>query len=241
MADLCRILTPVLALALTCQTALANCAADTMIVFDASASMTAQDFNATRSQRIHQARAALAEVLPEVEDIRRIGLTVYGPEAQDSCGGIRLRLPPRAGASAEILSEIDTTAPAGLTPLTEAVARAAEALSYRTRPAVVVLVTDGNESCGGSPCALADRLAATSADLTVHVLGYKVVWDAFASHGKRDAPYFGAEVVARCLADRTGGTYASTESVAELTQALRTTLGCLVFGGLPRGSDRSSH
>lgn len=203
-----------------------------MLVFDASASMTAQAFNASSTQRIHEARAAVADVLPRVEDTRRIGLIVYGPGSPDTCAGIDQRFPPLARAATRVTAEIAGTSPGGLTPLTAATEQAAQALDYRLRPGVIVVVTDGNESCGGAPCVLADRLAAEAHDLTVHVLGFKVVWDTFASHGERQAPYYGAEVLARCLADRTGGTYASTQTVDELVAALNRTLGCPVVGRL---------
>jgi Ca-activated chloride channel family protein len=36
--------------------------------------------------------------------------------------------------------------------------------------------------------------------------------------------------VARCLADRTGGQYLSTENTDELVAALKQTLGCPIYG-----------
>ena len=47
------------------------------------------------------------------------------------------------------------------------------------RQQAIVLLTDGKETCGGSPCQLAGTLAAEAHDLTVHVIGFKVRDDHF--------------------------------------------------------------
>ena len=103
---------------------------------------------------------------------------------------------------------------------------------------IVVLVTDGNETCGGTPCALGARLAAQHPGLTVHVIGFRVVHDPF-SWNSPEAQAFDGQTVARCLPDATGGLFVSTQTVDELAQALRVTLGCVVVGRVA-GRDISS-
>ncbi len=112
------------------------------------------------------------------------------------------------------MSEVNAVAPAGRTPLTTGVRLAAEALGYRERPATIVLITDGEETCGGNPCALADELARDGKRTTVHIIGYK---DELAIKGPFQS---------RCLADKTGGKYISVRTADELVKALRETLGC---------------
>jgi Ca-activated chloride channel family protein len=60
--------------------------------------------------------------------------------------------------------------PAGKTPLTSAVAHAADVLDSRHKPGLIVVVTDGEETCGGSPCELGKQLHAEVTRLTVHVI-----------------------------------------------------------------------
>lgn len=74
------------------------------------------------------------------------------------------------------MAGIDALDPGGLTPLADSVAAAAEVLG---EAGIVVLVTDGNETCGGTPCALGARLAETHPGFTVHVIGFRVVHDPF--------------------------------------------------------------
>lgn len=225
-----------LAIALTCALstavaqAAANCTEDAMIVFDGSGSMSEMGFNQLDQPRIFEARRAIRRAVPAIAPFRRLGLIIYGPGSNPACRNIDLRFAPIPSAAAPIIEAIDGLKPDGETPLTEAVRQAAEVLSHPKRPATVVLVTDGKETCGGAPCKLAAELAADRAELTVHVIGFKVRSEYFSWDSQGDAHRYGF-TVSRCLAERTGGTYVDTETVDELIAALRNTLGCPVYSG----------
>lgn len=209
------------------------CTEDAMIVFDGSGSMAETGFNQLGEPRIFEARRAVREAMPGIAEVRRLGLVVYGPgpggEPGASCKSVDIRFGPRWQAAEPIIAAVDTLAPAGDTPLTAAIRAAADVLDYQHRPGAIVLVTDGKETCGGAPCQLAAELAGGAVDLTVHVIGYKVRGDFF-SWDSEGTDYTEAESVARCLADRTGGHYVAAENVQELVAALRSTLGCAVYG-----------
>ncbi len=213
-----------------------GCAADAMLVFDGSASMNELSFDIQEKTRIEDARDALREAMPDITPYRRVGLLVYGPGPRDACGNIDLRFAPIDDAAGPIIDAVDTLDPKGLTPLAASVRAAAEALDHRRAPGIVVLVTDGNETCGGRPCALGDALARAAADLTVHVIGFKVVVDFFSWDNPEQKTYEDGKTVAKCLADKTGGLFVSTETVDELADALRVTLGCALIGQAPRRS-----
>ncbi|MEL6915959.1 MAG: VWA domain-containing protein [Pseudomonadota bacterium] len=215
------------------------CTTDAMLVFDGSTSMAEADFNTGAPPRIEEARRAIARALPEIEPYRRVGLMVYGPLGYSggagksgACSGVDLRFGPTENAAAPIIADINALRPAGLTPLTEATRRAAEALDYTARPAVVVLLTDGNETCGGRPCAASAALSALAHDLTIHVIGFRFsAHDAYFRWNNPEQT-FGADNVASCLAEATGGLFVTTETVDELTTALQATLGCALVGDL---------
>jgi Ca-activated chloride channel family protein len=146
-----------------------------MIVFDASGSM-AGNLNqgiATLKPRIDEVRAALADILPEATRFRRVGLITYGPGPAHQCN-VTLNLKPTPKAARLIMSYLEALSPAGKTPLTNAVEIAAEVLDYRKKPGVIVILTDGEETCGASPCMLGKELRAVSAQLTVHVIGFRM-------------------------------------------------------------------
>lgn len=211
-----------------------GCAADAMLVFDGSASMAELGFDPTAPTRIEDARAALRRAMPHIAPVRRVGLLVYGPGPEGTCEGINLHFPPRPDAAEAVIGAIETVDPNGLTPLTASVREAAEVLDYRNRPGIVVLVTDGNETCGGRPCATGKDLAIAARDLTIHVIGFRVVADPFAWDSPESGIYSDGASVAKCLSDGTGGMYVSTQTVEELAEALRETLGCALIGRLTR-------
>mgnify|MGYP003382688287 CR=1 FL=1 len=195
---------------------------DAMFVFDASGSMGTTDLTAKKP---HIARVidALRIVVPEIPADRKMGLIVYGEGEYNKCDSIELRLAPQPNAGPLILSEVEKVRPAGRTPLADSVEQAADVLNYRNNPSVVILLTDGEETCGGKPCDLAKHLRSTAQDLTVHVIGYRNV----AAGGLT------ATSGARCLAEDNGGLYLSVESTDQLIEALRKTLTCPMITQLP--------
>jgi Ca-activated chloride channel family protein len=208
-----------------------GCATDAMLVFDGSGSMAEVGHDPTAATRINDARAALRRVMPEIAPYRRIGLLTYGAGGTHPCSGITRHFDPMPDAGAAVVAGIEALTPGGLTPIAASVTAAAEMLAYHTQPGIVVLVTDGNETCGGTPCALGKALAAEARDLTVHVIGFRVVHDPF-SWNSPEAQGYDGQTVAKCLADATGGLFVSTETVDELATVLRETLGCPLIGGL---------
>lgn len=202
------------------------CNSDAMIVFDGSGSMSEMGFNLLDEPRIFGARRAIRDTVPKISLTRDLGLIIYGPGSGDGCSNVDLRFAPVADAAGRIIADVDALVPAGNTPLTDSVRLAARVLDYRTRPGVVVLITDGKETCGGAPCQLAAELSREGIDLTVHVIGFQVRGDHFSYPNQASEDYVRGRTVARCLADLTGGEYFSTETVDELVEALRVALGC---------------
>jgi Ca-activated chloride channel family protein len=207
-----------------------------MIVFDASGSM-AGNLNqgiATLKPRIDEVRAALAEVLPKATRFRRVGLITYGPGPADQCN-VKLDLKPTANAASLIMRDLEALSPAGKTPLTTAVAKAADVLDYRQKPGTIIVVTDGEETCGASPCELGKDLRTAAAQLTVHIIGFRM----------KDFSWTGESSIldAKCLAEENNGLYLSAENRDDLVAALKTTLDCpmLSDGSLIDSRRKFSH
>lgn len=216
-----------------------TCQSDALLVFDASGSMSEAGFNQLDEPRIHMARRAINKAIPGIAASRKVGLLTYGAAGEENaCNTIDLKFLPMSNAAARIIAEIEALQPAGDTALTEGVRQAAEALNFRTEAATVVLLTDGKETCGGEPCKLAGDLLAQGHDLTVHVIGFKVRGAFFSWDSQGREEYINGTTVARCLADRTGGLYVSTETVDELSDALKRTLGCQFLTHATEGYDR---
>ena len=162
-------------------------------------------------------RACLGRALPSATKFRRVGLITYGPGPYQQCN-VKLDLEPTPNAAELIMGAVNALTPAGRTPLTSAVAQAAEVLDFRHKRGLIVVVTDGEETCGGSPCELAKALRAAAEQLTIHVIGYRT--KGFSWTGEQSL------IDAKCLADQSGGLYIAAETEEDLIVALEKTLGC---------------
>ena len=111
-----------------------------------------------------------------------------------------------------ILSVIDNIKTDGGTPLSTALEKAAEALDYEHKKATIVVLTDGDDSCGRDTCKTAKDLKAKSSDLTIHVIGLEGGFDELKN--------------ASCIADETGGVFVDTTTYQGLKDALNIMLVC---------------
>jgi len=200
----------------------APCVEDSMIVFDASGSMSGDGWgygseSAGSVSRLDKVRGTLAEVLPSITRIRRVGLITFGPGPYNQCN-VKLELRPTENAAAAIMAAVKALTPAGKTPLTSAVGQSADVLDYRNKPGLIVVVTDGEETCGGSLCDLGKRLHAEAARVTVHVISLRVraiSWMGSRASSKRNAS-----------PSRMAASISPWETQDELKEAIEKTLGC---------------
>lgn len=175
-----------------------------IIVFDASGSMAAQIEGRPKIEVAREVVSGIvAGVAPEVE----LGLMAYGHRRKGDCDDIELLVPPATGSSQRVLSAIAGLNPVGKTPLTASVMQAANFLKYTESKASVILVSDGEETCGLDPCLAAMELEAAGLDFTCHVVGFDL----------KPGETAGLE----CLAKKTGGLYLSANSAASLMNALQ--------------------
>ncbi|MDJ0628456.1 MAG: VWA domain-containing protein [Rhodobacter sp.] len=175
-----------------------------IVVFDGSNSMWGQ---IDGTAKIEIARGVMDNLLGDWTEDRSVGLMAYGHRRRGDCTDIEVLVPPGTQARQSILDRINAITPTGKTPLTAAVEQAARELSYTDRPATVVLISDGLESCDRDPCALAEALEKGGVGFTAHVVGFGLGAD-------EDAASLA------CIADRTGGQYISASNAQELGTAL---------------------
>lgn len=175
------------------------------IVFDASGSMWGE---IDGTKKIQIAKKALDRLLKGWNPRIPLGLTIYGHRSRSDCDDIETLIPARPGSAAAIREAVAPIRPKGKTPITRALKRVAEELGYRRRPATIILITDGRETCDADPVAAVERLRAEGVDLKIHVVGFDV--------GKEVSAELGA------IAKAGGGRYLPARSAAELVRAFRT-------------------
>ncbi|HLQ85647.1 MAG TPA: VWA domain-containing protein, partial [Salinisphaeraceae bacterium] len=186
--------------------AAAQARTDTILVFDASGSMWAQ---IDGINKIVIARDVVSELLRELPASQRMGLIAYGHNRKGDCSDIEMLAPVGADLG-EIATMVQNINPKGMTPMTDAVIQAAEALKYTENKATVILVSDGEETCHADPCEAARRLAELGVGLTVHTVGF----------GLESAEAEAAEQQLQCIAEATDGKFFSAQNAQELTAAL---------------------
>jgi len=125
-----------------------------MIILDASGSMWGQ---VDGKPKIQIAREVLKDLVPEFGTNIHLGLSAYGHRRKGDCEDIEILIPIGPNNANAIIKKVNTINPKGKTPLSEATRRAAEELKYTEERAIVLLISDGIETCGADPCKVGGR------------------------------------------------------------------------------------
>jgi Ca-activated chloride channel family protein len=178
-------------------------AGDLVFILDASGSMWGQ---VQREPKIAVARRVLQKALAGVPAETAVGLVAYGHRSKEDCADIEVIAAPGALPRAGLAEKIEGLQPKGKTPITAAVTQVFEQLRTRERPATVVLVSDGLETCGGDPCAAVRAAREAGGRFVLHVVGFDV----------------GEVEVAQleCMAQAGGGLYLPAADADQLGAAL---------------------
>lgn len=149
------------------------------LIFDASNSMG--DVIGSE-QKIASARRTidiLVQSLPLEEENLNVGFRVFGHEGDNtdatrdiSCQSTELVVPMDGIDQEALLTSANAYVPTGWTPIKLALAEAEQdfPVSENVRN-VIILVTDGEDTCGGNPVSTAEVLAQSDANITIHVVG----------------------------------------------------------------------
>ena len=143
------------------------------LILDASGSML-QRLGSER--RIELARAALDRLVAKgLPEDARVALRVFGHRKPDACDTELLR-PLAALDRAEMRAQISGIEARNLakTPIADSLRAVAADLDGVEGRAIVVLVTDGEETCGGDPAAEIAQLNQQGFKLVLNVVGFAV-------------------------------------------------------------------
>lgn len=198
-----RVFSTIAALALGVTSLSAAESAKAILILDASGSMWGVINGRTK---IEIAREAVAKVVEGLDPSVQLGLMAYGHRRKGDCEDIELLIPPGPVNKQAFLDKVNSLKPLGNTPLTKAVEMAADILKSNENPATVILVSDGLETCGGDPCALANKLESTGVKFTTHVVAFDL---SIQESRKID-----------CLAKDTGGMFLPASDANTLQRAL---------------------
>lgn len=177
------------------------------IILDASGSMKTA---LGKKSRWDTALATLRQVLDKLPDDFNVGLRIYGHrEASRSprtCTDSELVVPIEKLNRDAVLNAARAVKPKGETPLVYSVLQAPADLKA-VGGGTVILITDGEESCGGDALKAAAQLKASGLDVTLNIVGFAL-----------NSPKVQKELGG--FAQATGGRFYAAQSGQALAEAL---------------------
>ncbi|MET9478022.1 VWA domain-containing protein [Streptomyces sp. NPDC002922] len=177
------------------------------LVLDVSGSMRTRDIDG--QSRMTAAKQAFNEVLDAVPEqvqlgIRTLGADYPGDDRKVGCKDTKQLYPVGPLDRTEAKTAVATLAPTGWTPIGPALLGAADDLEGGDATRRIVLISDGEDTCGPlDPCEVARDIAARGIHLVIDTLGL--------------VPNAKIRQQLTCIAEATGGTYTAVQHTDELS------------------------
>ena len=185
---------------------------DIEFIIDVSGSMEKQ---LDGEQQMISARRALLRALDTIPGKELVAVRAYGhrvdkSKKEESCKDTELLIPFKESDKGAIQNAINGLTPKGYTPIALALQKARDDLFDvgvgRESERVIILLTDGEETCGGDPLAVLKKLKEEGFDVTIYSVGFNV--NAVARKQLEDIAAF------------TGGAYFDAKNAEQLDDAL---------------------
>lgn len=182
------------------------------LILDVSGSMAAKLDN---ESKIAIAKRALAETLEGLKDsVFLVGLRAYGFDStvkktkETSCPNTALLTEISSNNLRTIGSEASRLIPYGYTPIADSLFKAGDDLqAVEADSRMIILITDGEETCGGDPIATAKHLCEMGIELETNIIGF-------------DLEPATADLM-RKAAKAGCGSYVDAQNARELTEGLK--------------------
>ena len=157
---------------------------------------------------------ALKWVADAVPAGTQVGLRVYGstidePKEQNpkACTDTKLVMPIGPLNRGKLFRAVDSFTAKGETPIAYSLEQSVGDLGGSSGKRVLILISDGEESCAGNPCPVARRLAKAGVDLQFNAIGLAVK-----SKARRQL---------QCIAKAGDGNYYDANNTSDLEDAVR--------------------
>jgi von Willebrand factor type A domain len=186
-----------------------------IIVMDSSGSMAARMENKTK---MDVAKEVLSNLVSQLPPNAQTGLRAYGHRSKKDCQDTELLVPVAPLQPDFFRQTVQTLRPLGQTPISYSLIQAADDLKDKNGKKVVILISDGEETCGGDPCATATAFKEKGIDLQIHVVGF-------------DIDTQKARKQLTCIAQATGGSYFDAKNSSQLLGSLQTAVETSSCGG----------
>jgi len=137
-----------------------------------------------------------------------LGVRVYGHRSKTDCQDSELLVPFGKVDPDAVIAKVNALKPKGMTPIDNNLREALKDIQPLQGSKVVILVTDGIESCKGDPVKAAQDLMALGLKMKIHVVGFNI------AHSPEAADQL------KKVAETGQGKFFMAESAEELNKAL---------------------
>jgi Mg-chelatase subunit ChlD len=191
-----------------------------LIMLDASYSMKEK---ITGEQKMECAKQVLENAMARIPSDINVGLRVFGQQytqiSELDCHSTALLVPMGTGNRRSIIEQVRQIKPYGLTPLTYALRNAAEDdfRGVKGRK-IIILITDGVDTCGENPCAYIAMLPRFGIKIKVDVVGVDLHKDP------------GARRQLNCIAETSGGKYYDANTAAQMIDSVAASVDKAISG-----------
>ena len=182
-----------------------------LLLLDVSGSMNERI--SSGGNKFAAAKRALKHVADSLPPSTEVGLRVYGSEIAEpksknpkACTDSELVMPIGPLDRNKMYRAVDSFKAKGETPIAYSLEKSVDDLGSSGRR-VLVLISDGEETCAKDPCPTARKLAAAGVDLQFNAVGLAV-------NGK-------ARRQLQCIADAGNGSYYDASQTPDLSEAIR--------------------
>jgi hypothetical protein len=184
-------------------------AARVEIILDVSGSMNAK---IAGERKIDIAKRAIRSTVQDLEEGSIVALRFYShrvpqEKKEESCKDTELVISFEPLDRNKFINALGVAIPRGWTPIAYTLEQAAEDIRESKEESVLILVSDGEETCGGDPVAVACRLMKEGFKVKIHTVGFDV--DAVTRKQ--------LEEIAKCG----GGEYRDARNAGALSESLK--------------------
>jgi Ca-activated chloride channel family protein len=145
-----------------------------LFVLDASGSMKSIWNGKTKFELAAEILSTTIDSVTRSNQKAQFALRVFGhqsPRSANNCRDSRLEVPFSKGNAVQIIQRLTQLRPQGQTPIEYSLKQSLTDFPDTTATNAIILITDGNETCGGDYCRLAAEMAARNIALRPFIVG----------------------------------------------------------------------
>ena len=158
------------------------------------------------STKIAIAKEVMSNLSMDHSPNDQVGLVVYGHRQKGDCNDVEYVVRNQAHNHDEFTAAVQAINPVGRTPLYNSAKLVIDHLLESSASATIIMITDGNETCGGDLCELVKEAREQGIEFVMHIVGFDM--------GQEDRTNL------ECAARATGGLYLDAEDAGQLSEAL---------------------